>query len=101
MEDALFAAGYDVTLGPLPENLWDGTNPPLSGFDVVIHRNGPTWPEPLPVSAQTALVEFVREYGGGFIGGQYNGYELVSDQQVGMSDLVLQLWSFNRNLLRV
>lgn len=60
MEDALFAAGYDVTLGPLPENLWDGTNPPLSGFDVVIHRNGPTWPEPLPVSAQTSLVEFVK-----------------------------------------
>lgn len=64
----------------------------MAGFDVVIHLNGPTFYTPLPVTAQTALVEFVRNYGGGFIGGQLNRYEQVSEQQVDMSDLVLQLW---------
>ena len=88
--DALWAAGYTVEVGPI-EYLWDGANPPLDGIDVVIHLNGATWRYPLPVDSQIALTEFVRA-GGGYIGGQWNGFE-PSFYDVGhMADLVLQLW---------
>ena len=88
--ETLTAAGYEVEV-VLPEFRWDATNPPLAGFKAVIHLNGPTFHTPLPVHAQEALVDFVRN-GGGYIGGQFNGYEQAQGQQVDMSDLVLQLW---------
>ena len=53
---------------------------------------GSTFGNPLPVSAQTALVNFVQN-GGGFIGSQWNGFERTIGQQVNMNDLVLQLWA--------
>ena len=90
LASALRAAGHTVTVRPAPEFTWDGTNPPLAGFDVVIHLDGSTYSAPLPGTAQAALVAFVRN-GGGFIGGQWNGYELGSQQ--GMTDLILQLWN--------
>jgi hypothetical protein len=91
LESALTSAGYSVTK-VYPEYTWNGTNPSLSGFDAVIHLNGSTYWAPLPVSAQLALVDFVRN-GGGFIGAQWNGYERVVGQQTSMNDLVLQLWA--------
>ena len=45
----------------------------------------------LPVAAQQTLEDFVQQ-GGGFIAGQWNGYELMQGQQVDMPDLVLQRW---------
>ena len=89
--DALVTAGYEVTKSPVPEFDWDGTNPSLEDFDVVIHLNGATFHTPLSWFAQDALVNFVRE-GGGFIGEQFNGYELANGKQVDMADLVLQSW---------
>jgi hypothetical protein len=86
----LTQAGYEITQ-VTPEYAWDGTNPALAGFQAVVHLNGKTWATPLPVSAQTALVDFVRN-GGGFVGSQWNGYEQAQGQQVDMKDLVLQLW---------
>ena len=86
----LEAAGYEVEVVS-PEFTWDGTNPSLAGFKAVIHLNGATFHTPLPVPAQEALVDFVRN-GGGYIGGQFNGYEQAQGQQVDMPDLVLQLW---------
>jgi len=91
LADALTAAGHEVTRRPAPENTWDGTDPPLTDFDVVVHLNGATFSFPLPVSAQTALVDFVRN-GGGFVGSQWNGFELVQGRQTAMRDLILQLW---------
>lgn len=87
---ALSSAGNEVTRRAAPEYTWDGTNPPLTDFGVVVHLNGATFNQPLPLSAQTALVEFVRD-GGGFIGGQWNGFERARGRQVAMSDLILQL----------
>ena len=84
------AAGFQVTSRPAPENTWDGTNPDLTGFAAVIHLNGATWNVPLPVSAQTALTNFVQN-GGGFIAGQWNGYEATVGQKA-MPNLVLQTY---------
>ena len=92
LADALIAAGHDVTVRPAPEYTWDGTNPPLTGFDAVVHLNGATPFVPLPVSGQQTLEAFV--FGGGiFVGSQWNGFERHEGQQVDMNDLVLQSWA--------
>jgi hypothetical protein len=87
--DALAASladsGVQVTVRPGPEWTWDGTNPSLNGFDVVIHLNGATYDYVLPLEAQDALSSFVQS-GGGFVGSQWNGY----DTQPNLSNLVLQ-----------
>jgi MBG domain/Thrombospondin type 3 repeat len=85
----LAAAGFHVAVQPSPEYNWFGSNPPLDGYEVVVHLNGATYFTPLASSAQSALTTFVNN-GGGFIGAQWNGYEEVLGQQVDMSDLVLQ-----------
>ena len=81
---SLANGGAQVTVRPAPEYTWDGTNPSLSGFDVVVHLNGATYDFPLPSSAQTALTNFVAN-GGGFVGSKWDGYEMQAD----MSELVL------------
>ncbi|HEV7367278.1 MAG TPA: PxKF domain-containing protein [Gemmatimonadales bacterium] len=86
------AAGFQVTTRPAPENTWNGTNPDLTGFAAVIHLDGVTWNVPLPVSAQTALTSFVQN-GGGFVAGQWNGYE-ATVSQTNMPNLVLQTYGF-------
>jgi MBG domain/Trehalose utilisation len=85
LANSLGAAGLQVTVRSAPEYTWDGTNPGLSGFDVVIHLNGETYYAALPSSAQTALTDFVQS-GGGFIGAQWDGYEVQPE----LSNLVLQ-----------
>ena len=85
---SLADAGFHVGVHPAPEYNWFGTNPPLTGYEVVIHLNGATYNTPLASSAQSELSSFVSN-GGGFIGSQWNGYEEVVGQQTGMSDLVL------------
>ncbi|HEX2251032.1 MAG TPA: PxKF domain-containing protein [Gemmatimonadales bacterium] len=82
---SLSDAGLQVTLRPAPEWSWDGTNPSLDGFDVVVHLNGATYDVPLPSSAQTALTNFVQN-GGGFVASRWNGLE----PQFEMAELVLQ-----------
>jgi len=82
---SLADSGVRVTLRPAPENTWDGTNPSLTGFDVVIHLNGNTYDAPLSGDAQTVLTNFVAN-GGGFVGAQWNGYE----PQANLASLVLQ-----------
>lgn len=87
------AAGFQVTSRPAPEYTWDGTNPALTDFAAVIHLNGATWNVALPVSAQTALTSFVQN-GGGFIAGQWNGYESTVGQKA-MPNLVLQTYGIS------
>lgn len=81
---SLADGGVQVTLRPAPEFTWDGTNPALSGFDVVIHLNGATYDVPLPAAGQTALTNFVQN-GGGFVGARWDGY----DVQPELANLVL------------
>jgi hypothetical protein len=92
LAEALRAAGNTVTVRPAPEYTWDGTNPSLDEFSVVIHLNGATFGIPLPDSAQLALTQFVQN-GGGFIGAQWNGFELAQGRQQLMRDLILQGWA--------
>lgn len=87
--DALTAAGNTVTLRPPPEYTWDGTNPPLAGFDVVILLDGATPYNGFSPTAQTAMVNFVSA-GGGFISSGWLGYEVVFGISPLMRDIALQ-----------
>src|SRR5215203_2907070 len=89
LANSIAGAGFLVTVRPAPEYTWDGTNPSLDGFNLVIHLNGNTVGDGMTLSAgtQSALVDFVRA-GGGFIGSQWSGYEASIGQGV-MQDLVL------------
>ena len=89
LANSIAGAGFLVTVRPAPEYTWDGTNPSLDGYNLVIHLNGNTVGDGMTLSAgaQSALVDFVRA-GGGFIGSQWSGYEASIGQGV-MQDLVL------------
>ncbi len=82
---SLANADFQVTVRPGPEYTWDGTNPSLTGFDVVVHLNGSSYETSLPEAGQNALVNFVSN-GGGFIGSKWNGFEY----QPQMENLALQ-----------
>jgi MBG domain len=82
---SLANADFQVTVRPGPEYTWDGTNPSLSGFDVVVHLNGSSYEAALPEAGQNALANFVSN-GGGYIGSKWNGFEF----QPQMENLVLQ-----------
>jgi hypothetical protein len=88
LANSIVSAGFHVGLLHAPEYNWSATNPPLDGYDAVIHLNGFTYNVPMGASAQSALQAFVNN-GGGFVGSQWNGYEEVGGQQTGMPDLVL------------
>ena len=92
LESALSSAGNDVTRRPPPEYTWNGTNPPLDDFDCVVHLNGETFADGLPVSAQQRLEDFVSSGQGGFIGSQWNGFEFEQGRQQEMRNLILQRW---------
>lgn len=88
--NSLAAAGFQVTARPAPEYTWNGTNPSLTGFKVVIHLNGSTYNpgQALSIDAQTQLSAFVQA-GGGFVASQWNGFESVNGSQNKMPNLVL------------
>jgi hypothetical protein len=86
LQTALEAAGNTVTQFR-PEHQY-ALVPALSNFDVVVHMDGTTFNQPMPVATQEALVQFVRD-GGGFVGAQWLGFEESRGIQVRMSDLVL------------
>lgn len=85
LADTLTEAGFQVTVRSAPEYTWDGTNPALAGFDVVIHLNGAGYDGSFNDVAQQTLSDFVAN-GGGYIGAQWNGTEFTPL----MADLVLQ-----------
>jgi hypothetical protein len=87
--NSLASAGFQVTVRPAPEFSWDGTNPALTGYALVVHLNGFTWNNALRPGGQTALTSFVQN-GGGLIAAQWNGYEATFGTQKGMPELVLQ-----------
>src|SRR3954471_22234994 len=87
--NSLTSAGFQVTVRPAPEYTWDGTNPALTGYALVVHLNGFTWSNALRAGGQAALTSFVQN-GGGFIGATWNGYEAIRGTQKGMPELVLQ-----------
>src|SRR5688572_6765546 len=72
---ALTNAGLEVAYSKTNEIGYDGTNPSTAGFDVVVHLNGTTYGYEMNPAGQEALVRFVRA-GGGYIGHEWNAYEL-------------------------
>jgi hypothetical protein len=89
---ALTAAGIPVTRRPAPEFTFDGTNPSLQDYTVVILLDGRTYQTGVTPAGQAALVSFVNN-GGGFIGTQWLGYERVNGYTTGMNELILQTWN--------
>lgn len=91
---SLTAAGYQVTERTPPEFEWNGLTPSPDNFDCIIHLDGATLEQPLPVATQVILNKWVQA-GGGFIAAQWDGFEReVSQggQQTSMPDIVLQGW---------
>ena len=85
---SLKTAGYEVVYSETDEIHYDGKNPALTGFDVVVHLNGTTWQTEMTPKGQEAIVEFVRR-GGGYIGHEWNAYEIANGRMLKMRDLVL------------
>lgn len=73
LQTELSAAGHNVTLSDTVQYDFDGTNPRLDRFDVVIHLNGDTYATDMDEAGQAALVEFVAA-GGGFLHQEWNAY---------------------------
>jgi hypothetical protein len=89
LQNALEAAGILVELSDTSETAYNGANPSLDGFSAVIHLNGTTTPgAEMPLAGQNALVQFVQD-GGGYLGSEWNAYEISLGQLMAMRDLVL------------
>jgi MYXO-CTERM domain-containing protein len=89
VQAALTAAGHAVTIAPVIESSYNGTNPSPAGFCSVVHLNGDTFASGMPVAGQQALESYVQA-GGGFVGMEWNAYEegsLLS--MVNMPNLIL------------
>lgn len=89
LANALTTAGFDVTFSSVPEYLWDNTNPSLAGFDAVIHLNGTTFEHEMTLTGQLALVDFVENNKGHYIGSEWNGYQISINEMTSMQDLIL------------
>ena len=88
LKKALEDNSLEVVLSPTNESGYDGTNPPLAGFDVVVHLNGTTYQAEMHKAGQKALVQFVKD-GGGYIHHEWNAYQLTMNQMHAMRDLIL------------
>ncbi|MBW8050634.1 MAG: T9SS type A sorting domain-containing protein [Cytophagales bacterium] len=89
LKTALQNAGMTVTMSATDELSYDGTNPPLAGFDAVIHLNGTTWAAEMLAAGQNAIVSFVQDSGGIFLGSEWNAYEILQGRMLAMQDLIL------------
>jgi len=96
----LMGAGMNVTVANVDEYQWDGTNPSPSDFDVVILLDGlePSFGNNMPVSGQTALVDYVNA-GGGLIITEWTTRENHDfNYYANMTDLLLfdpNQWDYN------
>ncbi len=88
LKSALESAGMTVTLSATREDSYDGTNPAPCAFDAVIHLNGTTFEDEMPVAGQNALAAYVQA-GGGFLSSEWNAYQVGRGQMTAMRDLIL------------
>jgi MYXO-CTERM domain-containing protein len=90
LQTALQNAGYNVTLSATSESSYNGTNPSPANFDAVIHLNGTTFANEMPVAGQNALVDYVTNQGGGFIHAEWNAYQIdTTNQMAAMEPITL------------
>ena len=90
LKNAIQAAGYVVTMPAFPEYQWDGTNPSLEGYAAVIHLNGTTYNDPLPLQAQNALLDFVLNKGKAFIHNEWDANNVDwNTSQISMAPIII------------
>lgn len=86
-QKALENYGMEITYSKKVESEFDGKD--LNDtFTTVIHLNGDTYQQPMPVEGQKALVDFVKG-GGTFIHAELNGYETDFGNMKTMEELSL------------
>ena len=88
---SLRTSGDEVVFSDTSGPGFNGENPPLAGFDVVVHLNGTTFAEDMTLSGQRALVRFVQS-GGGYVHHEWNAYQL----SVGQFQLLRPIVLFDR-----
>jgi len=88
VDAVLTGAGYNVTVAPVIEYNYDGTNPSPAPFCAVVHLNGDTFSDGMLAAGQIALQNYVNA-GGGFVGMEWNAYEELSGTMVNMPELIL------------
>lgn len=88
LAQSLRTSGAEVELSATPSPQFNGDNPSLTGFDVVVHLNGTTFAEDMNAAGQRALLRFV-EAGGGYVHHEWNAYALSIGHFVGLRELVL------------
>lgn len=90
LKNALDNAGYPTTISSVNESSWNGTNPALTNFDVVVHLNGTTYSSEMPTAGQNALVDFVENDGGLYVQFEWHAYQYDQNNQMqSMVDLIL------------
>jgi hypothetical protein len=76
----------DVTVAEI-ETAYTANPTPPGEFCAVVHLNGLTYEDPMPLQGQEALRAYVVDEGGGFVGTAWNGYEIA--RMGSMRDLIL------------
>lgn len=90
--NAITAAGYTVTVSPVPSYQYNGTNPPLAGFGaVVVLTGGPgaSFSTDMPVAGQQALLDFANVAGGGVVLTEWAAFHVASNRWQTVKPLVL------------
>jgi subtilisin family serine protease len=82
----LTAAGYTVTLVS-DDSIYDGTNPPLAGFDLVVLLDGPGVLSDMPAGGQTAIANHVSG-GGGLLSFEWLSFEISAGRYTLLQPLI-------------
>lgn len=88
LAESLRNSGAEVVYSDTPGPGFNGENPPLAKFDVVVHLNGTTFMSDMNPAGQRALVSFVNR-GGGYVHHEWNAYMLSMNMFQGLRELVL------------
>ena len=88
LKTSLQNQGFQVTISAASESFWNNTNPSLTGFHAVIHLNGSTYATEMPIAGQAALVNFVQNEGGVYVGFEWNAYQVSESEMLTMVDLI-------------
>ena len=88
LSNALATSGITVTMSATSENWYNGANPSPETFSAVIHLNGTTYVEDMPLAGQIALSNYVAG-GGGYIQSEWDAYEFDAGGMRHLRDLIL------------
>ncbi len=94
LANAITAAGYTVTVSPVPAEQYNGTNPAPNAFGAIVVLAGGPSGQPavttdMPVAGQTAIVNYVNTQGGGLVLTEWAAYHVASGRWQTLKPLVL------------